>query len=99
MWRSFFSSSDGEIAPVGQGGIQARGAVALGKHKAVPIRVLGIFGIDVHFFKIQVSEDLSRGEGTSRMAGLGVIYAFDDTEANFRRGDKKVLPFLSIHSV
>ena len=31
------------------------------------------------------------------MAGLGVEYAFDDAEANLRRGDLKVFAFLRVH--
>ena len=90
--------ADIEIAAVGQHRIQAGGAVALGEHKAVPVGVLGGLGVDVHLFEVEIGKDVRRGEGASRMAGLGVIHAFDDAEAYLCRGDQKVLAFLSVHS-
>ena len=72
--------------------------MALGEHKAVPVGVLGGLGVDVHLFEVEIGKDVRRGEGASRMAGLGVIHAFDDAEAYLCRGDQKVLAFLSVHS-
>ncbi len=88
-----------KIAPLRQSGIKARSAVALGKHKTVPVRIFGILGINVHFLEIEIGEEIGRRERASRVAGFGVEHAFDDAEANLRRGDLKVFPFLSVHGL
>ena len=90
--------ADVKIATVCQGGIQPRSTVALGKHKAVPIGVLGIFRVNAHFLEVEIGKDVGRGERASRVAGLGVVHAFDNAETNLRRGDQKALAFLSVHS-
>ena len=71
--------------------------MALGKHKSIPVRVLGGVGIDVQLFEVKIGENVRRREGASRMAGLGVEYAFNNSQANLRRSNLKVFAFLRVH--
>ncbi len=49
-----------KIASVRHGGIQTGRCMALGKNKAVSVRILGILRIDVHFLKIEISKNVCR---------------------------------------
>ena len=49
-----------EVAAFRENRIQARSAVALGQNETVAVRILRIFRIDVHFFKIQIRKYVGR---------------------------------------
>ena len=68
----------GEEPALGEHGVQARSAMALGEHKAVAIGLAGISRVDVHFLKVQIGHDVGSAERTARMAGLGSVHAGDD---------------------
>ena len=74
--------ADVEIAPGWPGRRTGRGRSGPWRAQSGPgPGPWGSLGVDVHLFEVQVGEDLRRGEGASRMAGLGAIHAFDDAEA------------------
>ena len=68
----------GEETALGEHGVQARRAVALGEHKAIAVGLAGIGRVDVHFLKVQIGHDVGGAERTARMAGLGSVHAGDD---------------------
>ena len=68
----------GEEPTLGEHGVQARSAMALGEHKTVAIGLAGIGRVDVHFLKVQIGHDVGSAERTARMAGLGSVHAGDD---------------------
>ena len=68
----------GEEPALGEHGVQARSAVALGEHKAIAVGLAGIGRVDVHFLKVQIGHDVGSAERTARMAGLGSVHAGDD---------------------
>ena len=80
-----------EKAPQCQGGIQARGGMALAQHETIPTLPFGIFGIYVHFLEIQIGEHICRGQAAAGMAGFGVVNAFDDSKSDFGSRDLKLL--------
>ena len=65
----------GEVAPVGQSGIQAGGGVTLGEDEAVPILPTGVGGVDAHLFKVEVGKQVGGGQGAAGMSSLGGVGA------------------------
>ncbi len=68
--------------------------MSLRENKAVSVRVLRVLRINVHFFKIQICENLSRGERSARMAGFCRVHSDDNAFADFIR---RLLQFQCIH--
>ena len=58
-------------------GVKAGRCMAFGKHEAVAIRLLRVLGIDVHFFKIKIREDVGGGQRAAGMAGFRCVRAAD----------------------
>ena len=88
----------GEVAPVGQSGVEAGGGVALGEDKAVPILPAGIGGVDAHLFKVEVGKQVCGGQRAAGMSGLGGVGALDDTHAHLAGGHRQLLFFSCGHS-
>ena len=57
--------------------VKTRCAVAFGKDKTVSVRILRVLRVNVQFFEIEIGENIRSGKGTARMAGFGVVNAFD----------------------
>ena len=83
-----------EKAPQCQGGIQARGGMALAQHKTIPTLPFGILGIYVHFLEIQIGEHICRGQAAAGMAGFGTMGRFDDTHAHLAGSHPQLLLFI-----
>ena len=73
----------GEVSSLCQNGIQARRCVSFGEDETVAVRLLRIFGIDVHFFKIQVCKYICRRKRSARMAGFCSMDCRYDIFADF----------------
>jgi len=86
-----------EKAAVCQCSIQAGGGVALAENEAIPILPLGIFRINVHFLKIQVSKNLCCGQRTAGVACLGRMGGFNNTHTDLAGSDLQLLLFAGSH--
>jgi hypothetical protein len=73
--------------------------VAFTQHKAIPIIPLGVLGIYVQFFKIQVGEHIRSGHTSAGMTAFGSVGSFDNTHAHLTGGDGKLVLFLGCHSI
>ena len=49
-----------EKAPAGQHTVEQRRGVSLGQQEAVPVRVLGMGGVQIHLVKVETDQDLYR---------------------------------------
>jgi hypothetical protein len=58
--------------------VKTGGCMALGQYKTVSSRILGILGINVHFFKIKIGKYICSGKRSAGMAGLGTVYTGND---------------------
>ena len=68
----------GEIAALCHDGIERRRTVTLGQDKAVPVFICRVLRVDVHFFEIQISEQVRTGERSARMTGFrGMDFRYD----------------------
>ena len=54
----FFQLIGREIALVGQGGVKARGAVALREHEPVPAGAFGVLGVHMQLVKVKIGEEI-----------------------------------------
>ena len=79
-----------EEAAVGQRGIQAGGAVALGENKTVAILPLGVGRIHIHFLEIQPSEYIGSRQAAAGMTGVGTVHSINDTQPHFACSDLKL---------
>ena len=71
-----------EEAPIGQSRVQAGGRMTLAQHETVTILPLGILGIDVHFFKIQVGEHIRSGQAAAGMTRFRAVSTLDNPHAH-----------------
>ena len=69
----------GEEPTLGEHGVQARSAMALGEHKTVAIGLAGIGRVDVHFLKVQIRHDVGSTERSTRVSRLGRVNRSHDT--------------------
>ena len=87
----FFQLIHREIAALCQCSVKTRCAVAFGKDKTVSVRILRVLRVNVQFFEIEIGENIRSGKGTARMAGFGVVNAFDDSKSDFGSRGLKLL--------
>jgi len=87
----------GEIAPVGQRGIQAGGGVALGENEAVPLLPAGVLRVDPHLFEIEVGEHVGGGQAAAGMAGLRAVGAGQDALPDADGGQLQGFLFIRSH--
>ena len=80
----------GKVPPLGEGGVEARGAVALREDKAVALGLERIGRIDVHLLEVQVGEYLGRRERPAGVARLGRMGRCHDAATQLPRDLLKV---------
>jgi len=74
-----------EKASMCQGRIQTGCRMSLGKNKTIPVFLLRICRINIHFFKIQVGKDICCRKRSSRMTGFCAMYSSQNALADFIR--------------
>ena len=62
--------------------VESRRCVAFRKYKTIAVRIFWIFRVHVHFFKIQIRENIGCRQRSARMAGLCCMNATDDPFAD-----------------
>ena len=73
----------GEESLVCQSGIQTGSSVTLTQHKTVTVLPLGILGVYIQFFKIQICEHVSSRQAAAGMAALGCMGTFNNAHTDF----------------
>ena len=87
----------GKIAALRKGGVQAGAAVALGEDKAVPVGIMGIAGIDIHFLEIEVGIEIRGGKRAAGMSGFRVESPFNDAHPDFTSLDFEIFLLCLFH--
>ena len=74
-----------EEASVSEDRVKSGGSVTLGKNETVSVLPLGVFGVDVHFLEVEVSERLCDREGSAGVTRACIENGFNDAESDIRR--------------
>ena len=74
-----------EIPAICHRRIERRAGVSLGEHEPVPVRILRILRVDMHFLKEQERVDVRRGQRSARMPGFCIIHSVDDALSDLIR--------------
>ena len=56
--------------------------MALGKHQSVAVSHIGICGVNIHLFKVEVCQEICDGKRSSGMSGRSRINRVDDPNAD-----------------
>ena len=87
----------GEIAALRKRRIKTRCTMALTQNKTVSVRALRLFGVNVHFLEIEISENFGSRKRAARMAGLSIENTFNDPKSDLSRHNLQLLLFARIH--
>jgi hypothetical protein len=87
----------GEEASVSKSGVKTGSAVSLGENETVAVSLLGICGIDIHFFEVEISEHISDGKASARMTAVCRINCVDDPYADLTGNFSKFGFSLNVH--
>ena len=82
---------DGEVAALGEDGVEDRRGVALAEDEAVAVRPVGALGVVAEDAKIESAEDLDGGEGTARVAAARLGDHGDDVPADAPGSGRQLL--------
>ena len=88
----------GEVAPEGQGTVQAGGGVALGEDEAISLSPFGVLWVDAQLVEVQVGEQVGRGETAAGMAGFGAVGGSQDAFAHVAGGQLQLSQFFIGHN-
>ena len=89
----------GEEALACQGGIQSGGGVTLGEDETVAFIPLGIFGIHLHFGKIQIRHNIGDGERAAGVTRGGGVNAIQDSQTDHSGFLFQLCQLCSVHSM
>ena len=86
-----------EKAAQSQNRIQRRSRMAFGKDETVAIGVLGIGGVDLHFFVVEIGQNIHAGKRAAGMAGFGQTDGLNGQHAALGCQDLQGEKFLVVH--
>src|SRR5205085_1564814 len=72
---------DGEVAALGQHGVEGDGGVTFGEDEAVALGPVGALGVDAHDLEVEGHEDVGGRERATQVAGLRLVDGLDDQAA------------------
>ena len=94
-----FQLFHGIIAAQSQRGVERRGAVPFGEHKAIPVGIGRVLGIDAHGVEIEHREHVQHGQGAARVAGGAAVHRLHSQQPRFCRSDGQRFYFFAIHDI
>ena len=90
---------DREVAAQCECRVETRCAVSLGEDHTVSAGCLRVLRIDVHFFKIEVCQNVGDGEGSAGMTALCGVNRVNDADSDLTGNLTKLVFSLLVHKM